>query len=137
MKAKHILVDNEKTAKEVIAKLNKGEKFDALAKKYSKDKPELGYFTKRVMVPEFANAAFKMKKGEYSKTPVKTQFGYHIIMVEDIRDSKPADLKTIRPQLKAMLAQNALAESFQETAQSSKVEKYSLDGQTISLAPQK
>lgn len=131
IKAKHILVDNEKTAKEVINKLNKGEKFDNLAKKYSKDKPELGYFTKRVMVPEFANAAFTMKKGEYSKTPVKTQFGYHIIMVEDIRDSKPEELKNVKPQLKAMLAQSVLSESFQDTMQNSKIEKYSLDGKTL------
>ncbi len=137
MKAKHILVDDEKTAKDIIAKLKKGEKFDTLAKKYSKDKPELGYFTKRVMVPEFSNAAFAMKKGEYSKTPVKTQFGYHIIMVEDIRDSKPAELKTIKPQLRAMLAQNALAESFQETAQNSKIEKYTLDGKTLEASPKK
>ncbi len=137
MKAKHILVDNEKTAKDIIAKLKKGEKFNELAKKYSKDKPELGYFTKRVMVPEFANAAFAMKKGEYSKTPVKTQFGYHIIMVEDIRDSKPADLKSIKPQLRAMLAQNTLAESFQETVQNSKIEKYTLDGKALEATPKK
>ena len=137
IKAKHILVDNEKTAKDIIAKLKKGEKFDDLAKKYSKDKPELGYFTKNVMVPEFANAAFAMKKGEYSKTPVKTQFGYHIIMIQDVRDSKPADLKVIKPQLRAMLAQNALAESFQETAQNSKIEKYTLDGKTLEATPKK
>lgn len=137
MKAKHILVDNEKTAKDIIAELKKGEKFNELAKKYSKDKPELGYFTKRVMVPEFANAAFAMKKGEYSKTPVKTQFGYHIIMVEDIRDSKPADLKSIKPQLRAMLAQNTLAESFQETVQNSKIEKYTLDGKALEATPKK
>lgn len=137
MKAKHILVDNEKTAKDIIAKLKKGEKFNELAKKYSKDKPELGYFTKRVMVPEFANAAFAMKKGEYSQTPVKTQFGYHIIMVEDIRDSKPADLKSIKPQLRAMLAQNTLAESFQETVQNSKIEKYTLDGKALEATPKK
>ncbi len=137
MKAKHILVDDEKTAKDIIAKLQKGEKFDDLAKKYSKDKPELGYFTKRVMVPEFSNAVFKMKKGEFSKTPIKTQFGYHVVMVQDIRDSKPAELKVIKPQLRAMLAQNVLAESFQETAHNSKIEKYTLDGKTLEAAPKK
>lgn len=135
IKAKHILVDDEKTAKDIIAKLKKGEKFDNLAKKYSKDKPDLGYFTQKTMVPEFSKAAFALKKGEYSKAPVKTAFGYHVILVEDVRDSKPADLKTVKPQLKAMLSQNALAESFQAIAQDSKVEKYGLDGKKIEIAP--
>lgn len=135
VKAKHILVPSKDKADEVIAKLNKGGDFDKLAKEYSKEPAELGYFTKRVMVPEFANAAFSMKKGEVSKAPVKTQFGYHVIKVEDIRDSKPMAQKDIEPQLKAMLTQGALAESFQNAAQNSKVEKYSLDGKTIANAP--
>lgn len=135
VKAKHILVQDKAKADEVIAKLNKGGDFDKLAKEYSKEPAELGYFTKRVMVPEFANAAFVMKKGEVSKTPVKTQFGYHVIKVEDVRDSKPMSLKEVEPQLKAMLTQGALAESFQDAAQNSKVEKYSLDGKTIANAP--
>ena len=75
VKAKHILVPSKEKADEVIAKLKKGGDFDKLAKEYSKEPAELGYFTKRVMVPEFANAAFSMKKGEVSKAPVKTQFG--------------------------------------------------------------
>lgn len=135
VKAKHILVPAKDKADEVIAKLKKGGDFDKLAKEYSKEPAELGYFTKRVMVPEFANAAFSMKKGEVSKAPVKTQFGYHVIKVEDIRDSKPMAQKDIEPQLKAMLTQGALAESFQDAAQNSKVEKYSLDGKTIANAP--
>lgn len=135
VKAKHILVPSKEKADEVIGKLKKGGDFDKLAKEYSKEPAELGYFTKRVMVPEFADAAFSMKKGEVSKAPVKTQFGYHVIKVEDIRDSKPMAQKDIEPQLKAMLTQGALAESFQDAAQNSKVEKYSLDGKTIANAP--
>lgn len=135
VKAKHILVPSKDKADEVIAKLKKGGDFDKLAKEYSKEPAELGYFTKRVMVPEFANAAFAMKKGEVSKAPVKTKFGYHVIKVEDVRDSKPMSQKEIEPQLKAMLTQGALAESFQDAAQNSKIEKYSLDGKTIANAP--
>lgn len=131
VKAKHILVDSDAKAKEVIAKLKKGGNFDKLAKEYSKEPAELGYFTKRVMVPEFGDAAFAMKKGEYSKTPVKTQFGYHVIMVEDSRESKPLPMKEVEPQLKAMLSQGALAEVFQNAAADSKVEKYSLDGKPV------
>lgn len=131
IKAKHILVQDQAKAKEVIAKLAKGGNFDKLAKEYSKEPAELGYFTKRVMVPEFADAAFAMKKGETSKTAVKTKFGYHVIAVEDVRDSKPLPMKEVEPQLKAMLTQGALAESFQGAAQKSKVEKYTLDGKVI------
>lgn len=135
VKAKHILVPSEAKANEVIEKLKKGGNFDALAKEYSKEPAELGYFTKKVMVPEFANAAFSMKKGEYSKTPVKTQFGYHVIEVEDSRESKPMAMKDVEPQLKAMLTQGSLAETFQEAANKSKIEKYSLDGKVIANAP--
>ncbi|MDR1026427.1 MAG: peptidylprolyl isomerase [Lactobacillus sp.] len=135
MKAKHILVDSETTAKEVIAKLKKGGNFDTLAKEYSKEPAELGYFTKGMMVPEFGNAAFTLKKGEYSQTPVKTQFGYHVIMVEDMRDAKPLPLKTIEPQLKGLLTQQAIAEVLQTLTKNAKIEKYDFNGNVIPNTP--
>lgn len=90
--ASHILVADEKTAKEVKDKLDKGEDFAALAKKYSKDTAnaanggELGTFSRGQMVKEFEDAAFSLKEGEIS-APVKTQFGYHIIKINKIEDS--------------------------------------------------
>lgn len=135
VKAKHILVDSDAKAKEVIAKLKKGEKFDALAKEYSKEPAELGYFTKQMMVPEFGEAAFAMKKGQYSKTPVKTQFGYHVIMVEDVRDAKALPLKEVEPQLKGMLTQQAIGEIFNNLNKAAKIERYSLDGKTLPNQP--
>lgn len=132
VKAKHILVEDEKTANEVIAKLKKGQKFDDLAKEYSIDKAsELGYFTKDVMVPEFSKAAFAMKKGQYSKAPVKTKFGYHVIMVEDTRETKPAELKQIEPQIKMQLSRQAAEEVFKDINSKTKVVKYSYDGKEI------
>ena len=132
IKAKHILVDSESKAKEVISKLKKGQKFDDLAKEYSLDKAvDLGYFTRNMMVPEFSDAAFAMKKGKYSTKPVKTQFGYHVILVEDIRDAKPLPLKQVKSQLKGMLSQDAIAQVFKELYDSSKITKYSLDGKEI------
>ncbi len=132
VKAKHILVNDEKTAKDVIAKIKKGEKFDALAKEYSKDTSVvLGYFTKGQMVPEFEKAAFAMKKGQYSKAPVKTSFGYHVIMVEDTRETKPATLEEIEPQIKMQLSRGAAEEVFKELNAKTKVVKYSYDGKEI------
>lgn len=131
IKAKHILVDSEAKAKEVIGKLNKGEDFVKLAKEYSRDQVDLGYFTAEMMVPEFSKAAFAMNKGAYSKTPVKTEFGYHVILVEDVRASKPLALKDIEPQLKNMVTQQVIAEIFDDLHNNAKVEKYTLEGELI------
>ncbi|MCK6255869.1 peptidylprolyl isomerase [Fictibacillus sp. KIGAM418] len=98
VKASHILVDDAKTAKEVKAKLDKGEDFAKLAEKYSKDPGskskggDLGYFGKGQMVPEFDKVAFKLKPGQVSD-PVKSQFGYHIIKVVDKKTNKFEDKK--------------------------------------------
>ncbi|MBR1915013.1 MAG: peptidyl-prolyl cis-trans isomerase [Alphaproteobacteria bacterium] len=136
MGAKHILVDNEKTAKEVIEKLNKKGDFDKLAKEYTKDKTvELGYFTEDLMVPEFVAAAKKLKKGEYTKQPVKTQFGYHIILLEDIRDAKPLPLKDLEPQIRNILSQQAIAQTFDDLYAQGSVEKFDLNGNKMPDEP--
>ena len=94
--ARHILVEDEKTAKEVIAKLDKGEKFEDLAKKYSSDPGsaekggDLGWFGTGQMVPEFEEAAYALKKDEISK-PVKTEHGYHVIQLIDKKEKEPYD----------------------------------------------
>ncbi|WP_461200728.1 peptidylprolyl isomerase [Anoxybacillus sp. TBDG-1] len=96
VKASHILVDDEKTAKEIKAKLEKGEDFAKLAKEYSKDTGsaqnggDLGWFGPGKMVEEFEKAAYTLKVGEVSE-PVKTQFGYHIIKVTDKEEKKSFD----------------------------------------------
>ncbi|MFB5251840.1 peptidylprolyl isomerase PrsA [Bacillus mycoides] len=96
IKASHILVKDEATAKKVKEELGQGKSFEELAKQYSDDTGskekggDLGYFTAGKMVKEFEDAAFKMKKDEVSE-PVKSQFGYHIIKVTDIKEQKPFD----------------------------------------------
>ena len=137
VKAKHILVDTEAKAKEVINKLKKGGKFDKLAKEYSKEPAELGYFTKDVMVPEFSEAAFELKKGKYTTEPVKTQFGYHVIMVEDIRDAKALSYDKAKEQIKAMVSQGALAKVLNDISSKANVVRYDAKGNIIPNGPQK
>ena len=131
IKAKHILVDTEDLAKEIIAKLDKKAKFDDLAREYSKDQPDLGYFTEEMMVPEFSSVAFAMEKGTYSKEPVKTEFGYHIIYVEDIRDTKPLELSAIEPQIKNNLAQKAVDDVIADLHKNAQIEKFDIKGNKI------
>ena len=131
VKAKHILVDTEDLAKEIIAKLDKKAKFDDLAKEYSKDQADLGYFTADMMVPEFSEAAFAMEKGSYSKEPVKTEFGYHVILVEDIRDSQPLPLAEVADQIKNNLAQQAVEDVVADLRNNAQIYKYYLNGKKI------
>ncbi|MBR1399341.1 MAG: peptidyl-prolyl cis-trans isomerase [Alphaproteobacteria bacterium] len=131
VKAKHILVDTEDMAKEIIAKLDKKAKFDDLAKEYSKDQADLGYFTADMMVPEFSEAAFAMEKGSYSKEPVKTEFGYHVILVEDVRDSQPLPLAEVADQIKNNLAQQAVEDVVADLRNNAQIDKYDLNGKKI------
>lgn len=136
MNAKHILLEDEATAKKVLEKLNAGEDFDTVAKEFTKDKTiELGYFTEDLMVPEFVGAVKKLKVGEYTKAPVKTQFGYHVVLLLDERDSAPLPLKELEPQIKNILDQQAVAEIFDKLYKESKIEKYDLDGNEMPEQP--
>lgn len=132
IKAKHILVDSETVANEVINKLKNGGSFDALAKEYSKDTVvDLGYFTADMMDADFSAAAFSMNVGEYTKKPVKTVYGYHVILVEDKRSSKPLELKELEPQLKNMVSQRVIEEVFGDLRKNAKVEKFDIRGEAI------
>jgi peptidyl-prolyl cis-trans isomerase C len=108
--ARHILVDTEEAARKIITRLKDGEDFEALAKTESIGPSgprggDLGYFAKDAMVPEFAEAAFAMKPGEMSKDPVKTQFGWHVIKVEDRRVPEPASFEDMKDELYARMAE--------------------------------
>lgn len=137
VKAKHILLSDEKTAKDMIKKLNNGANFEKLAKENSKDNAvDLGYFNEELMVPEFTKAAFALEKGKYTKEPVKTQFGYHVILVEDFRDSTPLPLKDVEPQIKNLLSQKTIAETFDGLYKNGQITKYDLEGKEIPLTTQ-
>ena len=132
IKAKHILVETEEQAADIIAQLNSGkDTFDNLAKKYSKDNPDLGYFTAQMMVPEFSEAAAQIEKGKYSEKPVKTEFGYHVILVEDVRDSQPLPLAKVEEQIKINLSQKAMTDIVKELRDAANVDKFDINGEKV------
>ncbi len=126
--ARHILVATEEEAKEIEAELKKGADFATLAKEKSKDPSgaanggDLGYFTKDQMVPEFAEAAFKLDKGQISD-PVHTQFGWHIIKVEDKRTKPTPTFEEVKPQLDNYVARRAQEELVDNLRKSAKIER--------------
>lgn len=127
VRARHILVETEDKAKELIAKLKAGADFATLAKENSKDPGaadggDLGYFTKEQMVPEFAEAAFKLDKGKISD-PVKSQFGWHIIRVEDKRKQPAPTFEQVKPQIEQFIGRRAQAELVAKLRESAKVER--------------
>ena len=134
--ARHILVKTEAEAKSVIAELDKGADFAVLAKKYSTDPGaesggDLGYFKHDDMVKEFADATFALSPGQYNKTPVKTEFGWHVIKVEDRRVGKPQSFEEAREQLSRDLAHEIIDAKLQDLRGAAKIEEFGLDGKPL------
>ncbi|BCB27888.1 putative parvulin-type peptidyl-prolyl cis-trans isomerase [Sulfurimicrobium lacus] len=128
-KARHILVGSEAEGKDIIAKLKKNPKaFDALAKEKSKDPGskdkggELGWFDPRGMVPEFGAAVAKLGKGKMTDEPVKTQFGYHVIVMEDSRPMQIPPLDQVKPQLTQKVQQEQLKSLIDDMKAKAKIE---------------
>jgi peptidyl-prolyl cis-trans isomerase C len=119
----------EDKIKTVIDRLKKGEDFAKVANEITEDPSgkanggDLGFFTKEQMVPEFADVAFKLDKGKISE-PVKTQFGWHVIKVEDKRQKPPPAFDEVKPQIEAFVARKAQAELVNKLRETAKVEKF-------------
>ncbi len=111
-KVRHILVEKEADAKSLIAKIKAGEKFEDLAKANSKDPGsavnggDLNWMNPQALVPEFSKAMVALDKGQMTDKPVKSQFGFHIIKLEDVRESKVPTVAELKPQLIQMMAQD-------------------------------
>ncbi|MDQ0456511.1 peptidylprolyl isomerase [Rhizobium paknamense] len=125
--ARHILVKTEDEAKDIIKQLDAGKDFAELAKEKSTDSNkddggDLGYFTKGRMVPEFEEAAFALKPGTYTKTPVKTQFGYHVIKVEDLRDAPPPSFDDVQQQVRQLVMRDKYLALLEKAKSSEKVD---------------
>lgn len=137
--ARHILVKTEAEAKSVISELDKGADFAALAKKYSTDPGaasggDLGYFGHGDMVKEFADAAFALPAGQYTKVPVKTEFGWHVIDVQDHRVAKPPSFDEARQEVGQLVAHDVVDAKVKELRAAAKVETFGLDGKPLPTA---
>jgi len=140
VRARHILVKTEDEANELIKQIKGGADFAKLAGDKSEDKGsakqggDLGYFAHDAMVKPFADAAFAMKVGDVSEKPIKTEFGYHVIKVEDKRKSSAPPLAEVKDQIVNKLGQeetDALVKGLEAKA---KVEKFNLDGTPMKAA---
>lgn len=142
VRARHILVKTEAEAKDIIKQLKGGADFAKLAMEKSGDTGsakqggDLGYFPKGEMVKAFADAAYAMKAGEVSEKPVKTEFGYHIIKVEDKRKSAPPAIDAVRPQLKNQIGQELTLKLVQDMVSKAKIERFNMDGSPLEVAKQ-
>jgi peptidyl-prolyl cis-trans isomerase C len=140
IRASHILVKTEDEAKEIIKQLEGGADFAALAKEKSIDKGsgqnggDLNWFTKDTMVKEFSDAAFAMQRGDVSKVPVKSQFGWHIIKITDSRMQTPAPLEQRKDDIRQALSQEAVHQEVQSLIGGAKIE-YTKEEYKLPLAP--
>jgi peptidyl-prolyl cis-trans isomerase C len=128
VRARHVLVEKEDEAKAILADLKKGGDFVVIAKEKSKDPGskdnggDLGYFTKDQMVPEFAEAAFKLDKDQLSD-PIKTQFGWHVIKVEDKRSRQAPEFEKVKDQVEQYVVRKAQSDLVTKLRSEAKIEK--------------
>ena len=128
-KARHILVEKESEAKDIIARLKKDPAaFAKLAMEKSKDSGskarggELGWFDPKRMVPEFGSAVSTLEKGKFTEAPVKTQYGYHVILLEDSRKIEAPPLEDVKPQISQQLQQQNVKKQLDALKATAKVE---------------
>ena len=133
IRARHIVVKTKEEAEAIIKQLQAGGDFATIAKEKSGDGSkdeggDLGYFTQDAVVPAFWAAARGLKPGEITKAPVETEFGWHVIQVEDIRPVQPPPFDSVREQLYTQLSRQIIAEQLEKLRNKAKVERFNLDG---------
>jgi peptidyl-prolyl cis-trans isomerase C len=126
--ARHILVATEPFAQKIVDRLNKGEKFEDIAKRDSMDSSktnggDLGWFTPDRMLPEFSGAVMALKPGEYTKKPVQTQYGWHVIQLVDTRDLAAPQFDQVKQRLEQVVQAKKFRSYMDELMRTAKIEK--------------
>ena len=134
--ARHILLKTEEEAKQVTKDLDAGAKFEDLAKERSSDPSsknggDIGYFTKDELIPAFSAAAFDLKPGTYTHVPVKSQFGWHVIFVQDKRDRVIPELKTVESSIRNKLGQDAVQKLLGDLRAKADIKRFDMDGKPV------
>jgi peptidyl-prolyl cis-trans isomerase C len=136
--ARHILVDSQAKAQDIIKQLDSGAKFEDLAKKYGDPKDaatqqggDLGFFKKGDMLPEFSDVAFKLKPKEYTHTPVHTRYGWHVIQVLETRVATPPTYEQERDQIRQQLLQADVAAAVADAKSGVKIVMFNADGSPV------
>ena len=127
-KARHILVDKQETAESIIRELQAGGDFSKLAKEESKDSSaqaggDLGWFSPQTMVKPFADAVAALEKGKYTTTPVKSEFGYHVIILDDVRSPEAPKFEDVKPQVEMFVQRKKLQEYLDSLRKDAKIQK--------------
>ena len=138
--ARHILLEDEGAARAVIGELDAGGDFAALAKTHSTGPSgagggDLGYFTRQQMVAAFAEAAFALNPGEYTKDPIKTQFGWHVIKVEDRRVTPPPTFEESQAEIGQQLAQEFVRDLMANLRDTAEISRFDLQGNPLEAPP--
>jgi peptidyl-prolyl cis-trans isomerase C len=138
--ASHILVASEEEARRLIDLLDKGADFALLAKQYSKDPDgakggDLGFFRRDQVWPDFADVAFALPPGQFSKTPIHNEFGWHVVKVEERRIVPPPSYAQMREVLRKELLQEAVQRVIEQARSQVSIHKYNVDGSLLATVP--
>lgn len=136
VRARHILLQSEEEAVTLITDLNKGADFAETARNNSVGPSaaqggDLGYFSRDQMVPAFAEAAFGLQKGEMTQTPVQSRFGWHIIVVEDIREAPPPSFEEQEEELRTEMSREVIGAEIERLREGATIERFNLDGSPL------
>jgi peptidyl-prolyl cis-trans isomerase C len=136
VRARHILVKTREEAVEILRLLSRGQDFAKLAgeKSIGPSKAQggdLGFFAREQMVPAFSAAAFSLRKGEVSRAPVQTRFGWHVIKVEDIQDAAPPKFEEVKDQLRGKMGDEVVEAELKKLRAAAKVERFGMDGKVV------
>jgi peptidyl-prolyl cis-trans isomerase C len=140
VRARHILVSTEKEARKVIAELGAGADFATVAKRISKDPDaqkggELGFFRREQVWPAFADVAFTLQPGQISPTPIRNEFGWHVVKVEERRSVAPPGISEVREVLRQELLAEAVKQVVTQARSDMSIHKFNLDGSEMDALP--
>jgi peptidyl-prolyl cis-trans isomerase C len=136
VRARHILVKTRDEAIAIMREISRGKDFAAMAKEKSigpsgPQGGDLGFFTREQMVPVFSQMAFSLKKGEVARAPVQTQYGWHLIKVEDIQEAAPPTLAEVKDELRAKMGEELIEGEIKRLREGAKVERFGMDGKPL------